>query len=160
MSRRILVLVLSAIAIPATAQTFGFSIGTPEAAACLPVGSALYRLAAQGAPADYTVRIDPAAAAPDLRVHLSETADQADFVLVDDGEALRGCRGAPVRSVKIDAEAVAPDLVMGLVAESANADYRIYVRSHEFAPTAAAALLAAARLAGRKLPRRGANHSN
>ena len=59
MSRRILVLILSAIAIPATAQTFGFSVRAP--AACLPVGNAMYRLAAPGTQAEYTVRIDPAA---------------------------------------------------------------------------------------------------
>ena len=83
-------LLLSPIAIPATAQTFGFSIGAP-AAACLPVGNAIYRLAAPGARADYTVRIDPAARAPDIRIQLAETPDEADFVLVDDGETPHGC---------------------------------------------------------------------
>jgi hypothetical protein len=92
---------LSAIAIPATAQTFGFPGWAPEA--CLPVGNALYRLAPPGAPADYTVRIDPAASAPDVRIHLAESPDEADFVLVDDGEAPHGCAGAAIRSVKIDA---------------------------------------------------------
>jgi hypothetical protein len=145
------VLVLSAIAIPATAQTFGFSLG---AQACLPVGNAGYRLAAPGAQADYTVRFD--AARPDVRVHLAETPDEADFVLVDDGEAAPDCRGTSIRSVKIDATAAAPDLVIGLTAEPATADYRIYVRSRAFAPVTAAALIAAAR----RLPGRIAHHSN
>ena len=148
MSRRILVLILSAIAIPATAQSFGFSLGVPGASACLPVGNALYRIAPAGGPSDYTVRIDPAAAAPDIRVHWSESPDEADLVLVDDGDTSRGCpaRGAPVRSVRIDPDAAAPDLTIGLSSAAASADYRIYVRSRAFAPAAAAALFAAARL--------------
>ena len=156
-SRRILVLILSAIAIPATAQTFGFSVQAP--AACLPVGNAMYRLAAPGTPAEYTVRIDPAAPAPDVRIHLAESPDEADFVLVDDGEAPHACHGAAIRSVMIDAATRAPDLMVGLSADPASADYRIYVRSHAFAPESAAALLAAAHLAGRKQGR-VANHSN
>lgn len=144
MSRRILVLILSAIAIPATAQTFGFSISAPQA--CLPVGNAMYRLAAPGAQPDYTVRIDPAAAAADVRVHLADTPDEADFVLVDDGEAAHGCRGPAIRSVRIDNTA-APDLVVGLTLDAGTADTRIYVRSHAFEPNAAAALLATAHFA-------------
>jgi hypothetical protein len=154
-SRRILVLILSAIAIPATAQTFGFSVRAPEA--CLPVGNALYRLAPPGAPADYTVRIDPAARAPDVRIHLAASPDEADFVLVDDGEAPHRCAGAAIRSVKIDAATSVPDLVVGLTGDPAGADYRIYLRSRVFAPEGAAALLATAHLSGRK---RVAGHSN
>jgi hypothetical protein len=156
-SRRILVLILSAIAIPAAAQTFGFSVRAPEA--CLPVGNAMYRLVAPGAPAEYTVRIDPAVAAPDVRIHLAESPDEADFVLVDDGEAPHGCHGAAIRSVKIDAAASAPDLVVGLSADPASADTRIYVRSQAFAPESATALLATAHLLGRKHGR-VADHSN
>jgi hypothetical protein len=154
-SRRFLVLILSAIAIPATAQTFGFSVRAP--AACLPVGNALYRLAAPGTPADYTVRIEPGASAPDVRVHLAESPDEADYVLVDDGDTPHGCDG-PIRNVRIDAGAGTPDLVVGLSADPAGADYRIYVRSHAFAPESAAALLATAHLAARR--GRVANRSN
>jgi hypothetical protein len=156
-SRRILVLILSAIAIPATAQTFGFSVRAP--AACLPVGNAMYRLAAPGTAAEYTVRIDPGAHAPDVRIHLAESPDEADYVLVDDGEPPHGCDGTAIRNVRIDAAASAPDLVVGLSADPAGADYRIYVRSHAFAPESAAALLATAHLAGRRHGR-VANHSN
>jgi hypothetical protein len=154
-SHRVLVLLLSAIAIPATAQTFGFSLGAP--AACLPIGTAMYRLAAPGAPADTIVRID-AAMVPDVRVHLSDTPDDADFVLVDDGETPPACHGASIRSVTID-PAATPDLTVGLTSDAAQADYRIYVRSHRFAPTAAAALLAAAKL-GRGRANRAAHDSN
>ena len=86
MSRRILVLILSAIAIPATAQTFGFSIRAPQA--CLPVGNAMYRLAAPGAQR----RLHGADRSRRGRRRTSAciwptTPDEADFVLVDDGEA-------------------------------------------------------------------------
>jgi len=153
-SHRVLVLLLSAIAIPATAQTL-FSIGAPQA--CLPLGNAAYRLAAPGTPADTTVRID-AAMVPDVRVHLAETPDEADFVLVDDGETPPGCDSGSIHSVTIDPTAT-PDLTIGLTPDPAQADYRIYVRSHVFAPMAAAALFATAKL-DRRLANRVAHHSN
>ena len=73
-----------AIAVPATAQTFGFSLGATEPA-CLPIGNATYRITNSFRP-DVTVRIDPAAGAPDIRVAIADTPDEADFVYVDDGE--------------------------------------------------------------------------
>ena len=151
MTRRFLVLLLLAAAIPATAQTFGVAIGASEPAPCLALGNTAYRLAASAARADYTVRIDSAALSPDIRIQLSDTPDAADLVLVDDGEKPPGCgSGAAVRSVKIDLEATAPDLTIGFAALSAPADYRIYVRSHVLEPTAAAALFAASRAAAHK----------
>ena len=89
--RRSLVLVAIAIAIPATAQTFGFSVhGTT--AACLAIGDASYRIAGPSEHADYTVRIDPAAATPDIRVQLTGTIDDADFVFIEGGGEMR-CQG-------------------------------------------------------------------
>ena len=155
MTRRFLALLLLAAAIPATAHTFGVSIG-PSEPACLALGSTAYRLAAPAARADYTVRIDSAAPSPDIRIQLSETPDEADLVLVDDGEKPPGCgSGAAVKSVTIDAEATAPDLTIGFVARSAPADYRIYVRSHGIEPAAAAALFAASRVVHQLADRTG-----
>jgi hypothetical protein len=150
-TRRFLVLLLLAVAIPATAQTFGLSIGTSEPAPCLALGNLTYRLAAAGARADYTVRIDASALSPDIRIQLSDTPDEADLVLVDDGEKPAKCgAGAAIKSVKIDAQATAPDLTIGFAALSAPADYRIYVRSGVLEPMAAAALFAASRTAAHK----------
>jgi len=153
--RRVLLLLLLAVAIPATAQTFGLTLGLTEPPACLVLGNTSYRIAAPGTRADYTVRID-SAASPDIRIALSDTPDDADLVLVDDGDEAPGCgsRGA-VTHVKIDAEA--PDLIVGVAAGSAPADYRIYVRSRELEPVAAAALYAVSKAAPRKL---AGNHSN
>ncbi len=80
-----------AIAVPATAQTFGFSLGAAEPA-CLPIGNATYRITNSARP-DVTVRIDPAAGAPDIRVAIAATPDEADFVFVDDGSAPACSRG-------------------------------------------------------------------
>ena len=150
---RSVVFVLLAIAVPATAQTFAFSTGTP-ADVCPFIGDASYRIAAPGERADYRVRIDPAAAAPAIRVQLSATIDDADFVLVDAGDRAADCSGA--RRVRLDAAAA--DLTVGIASPSEPADYRIYVRSRSLSPEAAAALYAAARWSARGLAR--ANDSN
>ena len=150
--QRFLVLVALAIAVPATAQTFAFSVRAT--AVCLAIGDASYRIADPGEHADYTVRIDPAAAAPDIRVQLTETIDDADFVFIE-GSGETRCHGG--KSVKIDAAAPA-DLTVGFASSAAPADFRIYVRSGSLAPEAAAALYAAARLPAPRLAH--ANGSN
>jgi len=147
-----------AAAVPATAQTFGFTLG-PAAQACISIGDASYRTAILRG-ADLTVRIDPAAAAPDIRIQLAETADEADFVFVDDGDAEPSCSGTRAKSVRIDAGATAPDLVIGLANATAPADYRIYVRSRRLSPEAVAALFAAAHAPARRLAGRIADRSN
>jgi hypothetical protein len=146
-SRRSLVLVLLAITVPAAAQTFGFGAGT--SAACLSIGNTGYRLVSPGDRADYTVRIDPAAQAPDIRIQLTETIDEADFVFIEDGDTPR-CAGLREKTVKIDAQA-APDFTIGLARASVPPDYRIYVRARTLAPEAAAALYAAAHMPARRL---------
>jgi len=148
--RKTLVVLLGAIALLAAAQTFGLT--TQSAQACLSIGNASYRVATNMLGADLTVRIDSTAAAPDLRIALTESADAADFIFVDDGNAPLPC-GANARMVRIDVAAVKPDVLVDLASEPATADYRIYVRSRRVAPQAIAALFAAAhaplRLAGR-----------
>jgi len=152
-NRKVLVLLLLAVAVPATAQTFGFSIGSSEPAACLSIGDATYRIAPDGARPDYTVRIDAAAPSPAVRIQIAETADEADFVFVDDGEATVGCpRGAAcIRNVRIDPAAAKPDLIMGFATSTMPADYRVFVRSRRLSPEAAGALYAAALIPRRTL---------
>jgi hypothetical protein len=155
MARRgkILTALMLALAVPATAQTFGLSLGTAPQG-CLSIGNAAWRIAADQA--DVTVRIDPAAAAPDLRIALADKADEADFVFVDDGTAPTCPRGT-VKTVKIDAAA---DLVVALAAPDTPADYRIYVRSRWLEPQVAAALFAAAQVPTRQLAGRVTDRSN
>jgi hypothetical protein len=144
-TRKLAVLLLLAVAVPATAQTFGFSLGLSARNVCLAIGPSTYRIAADGARADYTVRIDPGAGEPDVRVHITEHADDADFVLVDDGTEPPGCAGA-TKTVAMTTAREA-DFVVAL-APQASAEYRIYVRSERLSPQAAAALFAVSRRAG------------
>jgi hypothetical protein len=145
-----------AIAVPATAQTFGFSLGAAEPA-CLSIGNATYRVTNSARP-DVTVRIEPAAAA-DIRVAIAATPDEADFVFVDDGNA-PACPRGPFKTVKIDAAAAAPDIVVGLAAAETLANYRIYVRSRWLDDETAAALFAAAHMPPKKLAGRVTGQSN
>jgi len=158
-SVKLLACLALAAAVPATAQTFGFSLA-PAPQACLSIGDATYRVATMLG-ADVTVRLDPAAAAPDIRIALAESADAADFVLVDDGNAPPACHnGARARRVRIDAAAATPDLVVGLAGAMGAADHRIYVRSRWLSPEAAAALFAAAHAPARRTAGRVAIRSN
>src|SRR5947209_2554779 len=94
---KVLAYLMLAVAVPATAQTFGFSIGSAPQA-CLSIGGASYRVASNVLRADLTLRIDSAGAAPDIRIQLVEAPDQADFVFVDDGDAPPACHnGAHVK---------------------------------------------------------------
>lgn len=144
-SRKIAILILLAAAVPATAQTFGFSFGWSARNVCLSIGAATYRVSDSAGRADYTVRIDPNEPSPDIKIHLAAAPDEADFVLVDDGETPPACQAsASTKTVRVSAKAPHPDLVVGLVAAAA-ADYRVYVRSERLSPEAAAALFAATR---------------
>jgi len=144
-----------AVALPAAAHTFAFS-PTSAAQACLVLGSATYRVARSGA--DVTVRIEPSAVAPAVRIELADTPDQADFVLVDDGAPPACAAAANVKQVSIASGTAPFDVVVGFASGAAPADYRIYVRSRWIAPETAAALFAAAhrppqRLAGATVDR-------
>jgi hypothetical protein len=144
-TRKIAILLLLAAAVPATAQTFGFSLGHSARNVCLSIGTATYRVSANAVRPDYTVRIAPNELSPDVRIHLAATPDDADFVLVDDGETPARCDARATRTVKVSADAVAPDLVVGLAPTADVADYRVYVRSGRLSPEAAAALFAVTR---------------
>ena len=97
---------------------------------CFIAGNTGYRIS-DSSSADFTVRIDNAAAKPDLRMQLVDDSAAADFVLVDDATAVNSCAGvAAVKSVRLDAKAQKPDLTVTL--SRAPADYKIYVRSAEF----------------------------
>ena len=151
-SRRSLVLVLAAFALPATAQTFDFP-ALSSAPACISIANARYRLTRPDEWADYTVRLDPAAAAR-VRVQLTTSIDAADFVLIDDDHAATGCSADDIaadatKRIRLDPSATAPDLTIALVSDEAPADYRLYLRGSTLAPEAAAALFAAAQIKAR-----------
>ncbi len=146
-TRKIAILLLFAAAVPATAQTFGFSLGSASRNVCLSIDAVTYRVS--DVRPDYTVRVDPNAQTPDVRVHHATTPDDADFVLVDDGTAPAACQ-TRATTVRVSATAQTPDLVVGFAAAD-TADFRVYVRSERLSPEAAAALFAIARRPGHAL---------
>lgn len=154
---RILAGLTLAVALPAAAHTFAFSPGS-AAEACLAIGNTTYRLA-RGA-ADVTVRIEPSAVAPNVRIQLAETPDEADFILVDDGAPPACGAAANVKNVSIAPGITAVDLVVGFASGSAPADYRIYVRSRWIALETVAALFAAAHMPPRRLAGGAVDRSN
>jgi len=145
---RIFAALTLAAALPAAANTFGFSAISQQA--CLAIGNTVWRFAGTS-DADVSVRVDSAAAAPSLRIQLSETPEQADFVVVDDGAALDCRAGRNVKAVSIAPAQSAADLVIAFTTGSDPADYRVYVRSRWIAPETAAALFAAANRPPQKL---------
>jgi len=125
------------VAIPAaTAGSFVASNDTP----CFIADDTGYRIS-DSAAANVTVRIDNAAAKPDLRLQLIDDAAAADFVLLDDGDAAEACPGGTaIQSIRLDPTARNPDLTVAL--SRAPAAYKIYVRSAAFSQQDAAALFA------------------
>jgi hypothetical protein len=79
-------------------------------------------------------------------MRLVDSAEKADFVLVDDFSTNEQapCRSAtPIRTVALDADTAKPDVTVTLSADAALSDYKIYVHSVRFSQQDAAALLAA-----------------
>ena len=140
--RKIAVLV-AALAVPAAAH----STFAPAPNLCIASGAETYRLAPTAAAPDFRVRIEHTSERPDLRMQLVDRAELADFVIADDFSATvenTACRSpAPAKTVKIDAEAQSPDVVVHLAADVADPDYRVYVHSFRHSSQDAAALLAA-----------------
>jgi hypothetical protein len=130
-------LLVFAVAVPAA---IAGSFNTSNDAPCFVAGNIGYRMS-DNASANVTVRIDNAAAKPDLRVQLIDDATAADFVLLDDGVAAGACPGGTaIQSVRLDPTAANPDLTVAL--SRAPAAYKIYVRSAGFSQQDAAALFA------------------
>lgn len=125
-------------AVPAGAA--GVYLNTPAVTTpCFAAPTGAFRMADEAA--DYTVRIDNAAANPSLRLQAVDDPAIADFVLVDD-DAPACPSGARLKSVRIDPKAIAPDLTVAL--SRAPADKKIYVKSARFSEQQAAALFAVA----------------
>jgi hypothetical protein len=88
---------------------------------------------------------DPALAT--VRVQIADSADAADFVVVDDGDSAEAtaCEAnAAKRFVAISASPAGDTPVIHLT-QTGPANYRIFVRSKTFTPREAAALIVGAR---------------
>ncbi len=128
------------VAVPAATAGSFFSSSATDATPCFISGNAAYKLSGSAA-ADYTVRIDNAAARPNLRMQLVDDLAAADFVMVDDGDVTQACTAASsLKTVRIDPAAQQPDLTVAL--SRSDADYKVFVRSANFSEQDAAALFA------------------
>jgi len=138
---------IAALAAPAAAYSMMAAPPKQQALSnCFASGASTYRIVADATAPDYRIRIDSAAAHPDLRMQLVDRPEHADFVLVDDfsGSEPTTCRSStPVRTVTLDGATSEPDVTVNLSADATGADYRLYVHSARFSQQDAAALLAA-----------------
>lgn len=127
---------------PGAAATsyFGLSGKTAATKPCFIAGNAGYQLTAVSH-ARHIVRIDNEAARPHLRMQMVDDPAAADFVLVDDSDAATACKGvSAVESIRIDAAAQKPNLIVAVSREAA--DYKIYLHSENYNEQDAAALAA------------------
>jgi hypothetical protein len=128
------------IVVPAATAGSIYSSSPSGATPCFAASNATYKLSGDAA-ADYTVRIDNAAASPSLRMQFVDDPAAADFVLVDDGDATEACKAAAsIKTIRIDAAAAEPDVTVALTRTAA--DYKVFVKSSNFTDEDAAALFA------------------
>jgi hypothetical protein len=130
---------LVAVGPPAVAHTY--FTAAPQGP-CFNTGTTAYRVSSTLAP-DYRVRVDGHIHRAHLRVHMVDTPDKADFVLIDDVSGVPGSACGPlVKTISLAGEARPADMIVGLAADAASADYKLYVRSTRFSQDDAAALFA------------------
>jgi hypothetical protein len=153
MTRSHIVALLALVAaVPAAAVGTNSFLWTmaDDAAPCFAAGNIGYELTSR-ANADFVIRIDNAAAKPDLVLQLVDDPVRADFVLADGAETTGACAGTrAIRTIRIDAEAREPDLTVALRPHDAEARYRIYANSPDFSSQDAAALFAVMMQSGHK----------
>lgn len=116
---------------------------------CIAAGDATVQLAAMPWQAQSHVSFTNDAARATVRVQIVDSAETADFVVIDDADTDEpgACSAtAATRLIGISTAATSSDPVIYL-SEEAGADYRIYVRSRSFSPRDAAALIVGARTA-------------
>jgi hypothetical protein len=113
---------------------------------CIAVGDALVEITSAPWHADLHVAFTDDPAAATVRVRISETAEAADFAVVDDVDSTEdnACETtAATQLVSISATPSAPEPVIYLTPDGP-ADYRIFVRSKSFTVREAAALVVGA----------------
>ena len=137
-------LLFMVVAIPAAAPPF-FASTPPNL--CFNAGTVTYQLAPNASAPDYRVRIDNAAAQPDLRVALVDRAETADYVLVDDasGDGHPCVSAGQRRMIKLVPDTA--DLTISVSREADGADVKLFVHSAHVGHQDAAALFAVMRRA-------------
>jgi hypothetical protein len=119
----------------------------PSARPCIAIGDTSMQIASLPWQAQFQVSFTDDPAAATVRVQTADSAEAADFTVVDDvdGPQDDACEvTASTRFVAISTNRPASGPVIYLTPDGP-ADYRIFVRSKRFTPRAAAALIVGAR---------------
>ena len=143
---KVLASVVPLLAVAFFARGSLFSTSHP----CIAVANTSVEMADMPWHADLHVAFTDDPKAATVRVQITESAEAADFALVDDNDAAEAgaCEASPsTRAVSIQDEAARGTPVIYLTHDGP-ADYRIFVRSKSFTARDAAALVVGARLAG------------
>ena len=119
----------------------------PGAEPCVAVGSDAMRIATSPCHADLHVSFTDDPLLATVRVALADSADAADFAVVDDsGEAEGGaCATTQTTRLVLVADAAPDDAAVIYLSQGGLADYRIFVRSKRITAREAAALIVGAR---------------
>jgi hypothetical protein len=132
---------LVAVGPPAVAHTY-FHIAAAQTP-CFNTGTTGYRVSSATLAPDYRVRVDGHIHRAHVRVHMVDTPDKADFVLVDDVNGAPGSACGPsVKTIGLATGPLPADMIVGVASDAASADYKLYVRSTRFSQDDAAALFA------------------
>jgi hypothetical protein len=118
----------------------------PGAQPCIAIADTSVQIASVPWHADLHVSFTDDPALATVRVQLSDSADSADFAVLDDVDGAAGgtCAANPAtRLVSISADP-SPDAPVIYLSSQGPADYRIFVRSKDFSARDAAALVVGA----------------
>jgi hypothetical protein len=139
------------VAVPAAAiGTNSLLLSADDDAPCFAAGNIGYQLT-RSHDADFTIKIDNAAAAPDLVLQLVNDPARADFVLADGTATAGACAGLrTIRTIRVDAQAREPDLTVAIRSDGTPSNYRLYASSPDFSTQEAAALFSVMTQTGRR----------
>ena len=118
---------------------------------CIAIADTSVEIASMPWNADLHVAFTDDPAAATVRVQITESAETADFAIVDDADTTEtgACEANPTtRAISISDTAARGTPVIYL-SHDGPANYRIFVRSKTFSPRDAAALVVGAGLSGR-----------
>jgi hypothetical protein len=120
---------------------------TPGAQPCVAVGSGAMQIATSPWHADLHVSFTDDPRLATVRVALADSADAADFVIVDDTAETEGSDCALTQAIRfvVIAESPAEGAPVIYLSRGGAAEYRIFVRSKRITEREAAALIVGAR---------------
>jgi hypothetical protein len=119
---------------------------------CIAIASASVEIADLPWRADLHVAFTDDPAEATVRVQVTESAEAADFALVDDAAAETGaCEANPATHAVAISDTAASGAPVIYLSHDGPADYRIFVRSRAFSQREAAALVVSADIAKRPL---------